>query len=59
MHPAFSRTDHRPWPLQQAHAELQAQPLVEHYKIAIREEPHLLFSRGVDVVVWSLERLAI
>lgn len=48
---------HRPWPLQQAHAELAAQPLVQHYKIAISECPHLLFSRGVDVVVWPLERL--
>lgn len=48
---------HVPWPLQRVQAELAAQPLVAHYNIAISGEPHLLFSRGVDVEVWPLERL--
>ncbi len=49
---------HVPWPLQQASGEVCAGALMKPHGLVIGKEPPLLhFSRGVDVVVWSLTRL--
>ncbi len=49
---------HVPWPLQLAHATIDAAQLVRPHGLTLDGPPALThFSRGVDVVVWSLERL--
>jgi uncharacterized protein YqjF (DUF2071 family) len=48
---------HVPWTLQKAEGEVDAAALLECQGLRIGSEPPLLhFSRGVDVIVWSLER---
>ncbi len=50
---------HVPWPLQTAEAEVDAGDLLQSHGITCTGPPPLLhFSRGVEVVVWSLEKLA-
>lgn len=49
---------HVPWPLQDAQAELECSGLVAPFNLELNGTPLLHFSRGVNVVVWSLERLA-
>lgn len=49
---------HWPWPLQVAHAEIDAQELAEPHGLRLQGPPPLLhFSRRLDVVVWPPERL--
>lgn len=48
---------HVPWPLQEADGELDASALVAPHGLRLVGRPILHFSRGVDVVVWPLERL--
>lgn len=49
---------HLSWPLQPATGEVQAEALVAPHGLQLRgQAPLLHFSRGVDVVVWPLERL--
>jgi uncharacterized protein YqjF (DUF2071 family) len=48
---------HLPWPLQDGEGEVDAGELLRsHGLTASGEKPVLHFSRGVDVVVWPLER---
>jgi uncharacterized protein YqjF (DUF2071 family) len=50
--------DHEPWPLQLAEAELIQNSLAQAHGICLPDgQPHLLFSRRVDVKVWPLMRL--
>ncbi len=49
---------HVPWPLQRAAAELQPADLLRSHGLHVDGDPVLHFSRGVDVVVWPLERVA-
>ncbi len=49
---------HVPWPLQEASGEVDAELLLEPHGLRTSGAPLLHFSRGVDVVVWPLERLA-
>lgn len=46
---------HAPWSLQPAQATIQAGPLLETHGLKVSGEPHLLYARGVDVVLWGLE----
>ncbi|MFO1045298.1 MAG: DUF2071 domain-containing protein [Planctomycetaceae bacterium] len=49
---------HVPWPLQHAGGEVRAEALFKPHGLAIGSDAPLLhFSRGVDVVVWSLTQL--
>ena len=49
---------HAPWPLQPARAALNRNDMLRVNHIAVEEAPALLhFSRRLDVVVWSLERV--
>jgi uncharacterized protein len=51
---------HPPWPLQTATGEVQAEALLQlHGLSATGHAPLLHFARGVDVVVWPLERLVV
>ena len=49
---------HKPWPLQDAAAELEPNALLSTHGLTVKGTPLLHFSRGVDVVVWSLEKIA-
>ena len=50
---------HVPWPLQEADGEISAEALLKPHGISFGSETPLLhFSRGVDVVVWPMVRLA-
>ena len=57
---ALYRADvhHVPWPLQEAVGDVEAAELILPHGIPIHGATILHFSRGVDVVVWSLVRLA-
>jgi uncharacterized protein YqjF (DUF2071 family) len=48
---------HAPWPLQQGSAEIDATDLLATHRLEVQGAPVLHFSAGVDVIVWSLERL--
>lgn len=49
---------HAPWPLQAAKGEVRAEELLNLHGLTSKgHAPLLHFSRGVDVVVWSLRRL--
>ena len=48
---------HAPWPLQGAAADIDATELLATHGLEVHGAPLLHFSTGVDVVVWSLERL--
>lgn len=50
---------HLPWPLQAAEGDVDAAELLAPYGLSADGPPLLHFSRGVDVVVWPLERLAV
>lgn len=49
---------HAPWPLQSADAEIMWNDLLRPHGLAVSGEPLLHFARRLDVVVWSLERVA-
>ena len=55
---AIFRTDvhHRPWALQRALCEIRRNELLEGIGIDPLHPDHVLFSRGVDVVLWSPQR---
>jgi hypothetical protein len=58
---ALYRTDvhHAPWPLQHAEAVLHENDLFRPHGLEVQGEPALLhFSRRLDVVLWSPERIA-
>jgi len=47
---------HAPWPLQRAEAEIDCRELLASHGLKTGDEmPHLLFTRGVQVVLWSLQ----
>jgi uncharacterized protein YqjF (DUF2071 family) len=51
---------HAPWPLQSASGEVVADKLLRPHGLALGPgAPLLHFSRGVDVVVWPLQRIAV
>jgi uncharacterized protein len=50
---------HVPWPLHEAVGEVDASELVLPHGIPLEGPPLLHFSRGVDVVVWPLERVTV
>ncbi|MEM9291030.1 MAG: DUF2071 domain-containing protein [Acidobacteriota bacterium] len=57
---ALTRTEvhHVPWPLQHAEADVDIGDLLTPHGLSIEGPPaHLHFSRRIDVVVWSPERL--
>ena len=49
---------HRPWPLQQAQAELARNTMAEPIGIALEPPPLLHFVRRQDVIVWPPARMA-
>lgn len=49
---------HVPWPLQPATGELAPADLLRPHGLRVDGDPLLHYSRGVDVVVWPLERIA-
>ncbi len=50
---------HEPWPLQRAEATIERNEMLVPYGIEVSGSPELLhFSRRIDVVVWSPERVA-
>jgi uncharacterized protein YqjF (DUF2071 family) len=46
---------HRPWPLQPAEAEIE----VDGVGIELCGDPHLRFSRSIDVLIWPLRRTSL
>ena len=55
-----AQVHHAPWPLQDAEAEIDPTELLRSHGISIGDQrPLLHFSRGVEVVVWSLEDLKV
>lgn len=57
---ALYRADvhHVPWPLQEAVGEVEAADLMVPHGLQVHGPPILHFSRGVDVVVWPMVRIA-
>lgn len=49
--------DHRPWPLQPATVDIAANSMAAPLGLAFNGAPLLHFSRRLDVVAWSLDRL--
>ena len=47
---------HAPWPLQRGTADFRVNDLFRPPGLTVTGEPHLLYSDGVDVVAWGLER---
>lgn len=46
---------HKPWPLQNARADINAADLLRPFKLTLPDQPpHLLFSSGVQVVCWPV-----
>ena len=53
-----SQVHHAAWPLQRAEGQVHAQELLAPHGLTLPDVPPLLhFSRGVEVVVWGLERV--
>lgn len=49
---------HYPWPLQNAKAQIFSNSMLNNFDIKIpNTEPHLLYSKGVDVILWNLEKV--
>jgi uncharacterized protein len=49
---------HRPWPLQAAHAEIEANELLDTTVVGPAKAPaHVLFARRLDVFAWSPQAL--
>lgn len=48
---------HVPWPLQRAEGHVEPAALLQPHGLAVSGEPLLHFSRGVEVVVWSLAKV--
>jgi len=48
---------HEPWTVQPAQAEIQADALLETHGLKVDGKPHLICTRGVDVVLWGLEQI--
>ena len=49
---------HPPWPLHRAEAEMDVRELLASHGLTANGDPHLMFTPGVRVVVWSPERVA-
>ena len=50
---------HLPWPLQEARAEIERNDLLTPHGVSVEGPPTLVhFSRRIDVVVWSPEKIA-
>jgi uncharacterized protein YqjF (DUF2071 family) len=50
---------HRPWPLQQAEAEIGDNTMAEQLRLALPNLPPVLhFARRLDVVAWTLDAIA-
>jgi len=50
---------HRPWPLQNAEAEIETNTMLDLLGIQSTNEPPVLhFARNLDVVVWPIERVS-
>jgi len=56
---ALYRADvhHTPWPLQEAAGSVEPEELLNSHGLKVFGAPLLHFSRGVDVVVWSLAKV--
>ncbi len=48
---------HAPWPLQTAAGTVNAEELLKTHGLKVENSPLLHFSRGVDVVIWPLEKI--
>jgi hypothetical protein len=48
---------HTQWPLQDAAGQVETDALLSTHGLGVRGAPLLHFSRGVDVVVWPLEKV--
>lgn len=49
---------HYPWTLQKARSQILSNSILRNFDIQIpNTEPHLLYSKGVDVVLWNLEKV--
>lgn len=46
---------HVPWAVHRAEAAVQVGPLLDSHGLKVSGEPHLLYTRGVDVVLWGLK----
>jgi uncharacterized protein len=50
--------DHAPWPLQYASADIDRNTMPDAHGLTIPDaQPHLLFTRDIDVRVWGLQKL--
>ena len=47
--------DHRPWPLQPAEAELDAQGMADQIGVRLEGDPLLHFSARQDTLIWPLK----
>lgn len=48
-----SEIHHKPWELQHAECEMQTNTMLEQIPLPLPDEaPHLLYVRGIDVIVW-------
>lgn len=47
---------HRPWPLQKAELDIKTNTLTDPFPVG-SPHPSILYSRSIDVVVWSLEKI--
>ena len=50
--------DHPPWPLQQAELEVTKNTMLDWLNLEAKGDPHLLFSKCVQVQAWTNERLS-
>jgi hypothetical protein len=48
--------EHAAWPLQPARCSVAHNSMTRPIDLTLTGEPHLLFTRRIDVVVWTLER---
>lgn len=48
---------HAPWTVHRAQAEIDAAPLLKSHGFTVIGQPHLLYTRGVDVVLWGLREV--
>jgi uncharacterized protein len=49
---------HLPWPHQEAKAKIFSNSILNNFQIPIpSSEPHILYSKGVDAILWNLEKV--
>jgi hypothetical protein len=46
---------HVPWTVHRAEASVQVGALLKTHGLKVSGQPHLLYTRGVDVVLWGLK----